>query len=164
MSYVANVRITPKFKEEGLEGYGTIQYVDLPQGNIKIVNDFFKKYMVKIDDVPWVGKKWMHKAMVQPLMDALRYIEHKCGYDDVYEYIEDLSIYCPRHIWRKASKPLSMHAYGLAFDVNAWENMPGDTWTIPDEIVDVFKNFGFKWGGDFKKPDAMHFELKLKTG
>ena len=27
-------------------------------------------------------------------------------------------------------------------------------------VVDAFRRWGFKWGGDFSTPDGMHFELE----
>jgi len=145
-----------------LGDFGEIRYVDLPRGYIKIVNDFPKKYLVKAE-LPYVGPKWLHKAMVEPLTTSLRIIEHHSRYDMAWEYIEGISIFNPRHQWYKSNKPLSRHAFGLAFDINHWENLPGTRGLIPIHIVEIFERNGFLWGGRWKKRlDPMHFQLKIK--
>ncbi len=148
-------------KVHSLGKFGEIRYVDLPRGYIKIVNDFFQRYMVKVK-LPYVGDRWVHRAMAPKLLSALDHIVHMSQYDATWEYIEHLSIYNPRHMWYRATKPLSRHAFGLAFDVNPWENMPGTDGKIPIHIAQFFEKQGFKWGGRWsRKKDPMHFELKI---
>lgn len=73
---------------------------------------------------------------------------------------------------------LSLHAYGLAFDLNPlWNPCCGDgLWSpdapyVPDApgtitreswVVRVFEDLGFKWGGDWSEPfDPQHFQMPL---
>lgn len=57
----------------------------------------------------------------------------------------------------------SFHTFGLAIDVNPVRNpsthsRPPIT-DIPSQIIDIFKKYGFGWGGDWQEPvDPMHFE------
>ena len=60
-----------------------------------------------------------------------------------------------------AMKYLSTHAWGLAIDVNAFENGLGKTPKLSKKFVKCFKDAGFVWGGDFKRMDGMHFELAI---
>jgi hypothetical protein len=144
-----------------IAGYGEIYYIDLPRGRIKILNDFQSKWLVKAD-IPYYGKKYLHKKMVQPLSDAIREVVETSKWDPEYSYwFEHLSIYCPRHVWRKKDKPLSRHAFALAVDVNPWENPPGERGAIPICVAEVFEKHGFTWGGRWRrKRDDMHFQLK----
>jgi hypothetical protein len=54
----------------------------------------------------------------------------------------------------------SNHSWFLAIDVNAPENaFGGSTHTIPDWMVELFRQYGFGWGGDWSgTKDWMHFE------
>lgn len=56
---------------------------------------------------------------------------------------------------------LSTHAWGIAFDLNVRTNQPGTKGDMPIEIVDLFRRYGFKWGGDWsgKNRDPMHFQF-----
>lgn len=59
---------------------------------------------------------------------------------------------------------ISLHAYGAAIDLARALNPLGAFYApekkmMPWQIIEIFKNEGWKWGGDFKTcPDCMHFE------
>ena len=55
---------------------------------------------------------------------------------------------------------LSLHSWGIAIDINAAWNPFGKQPTMSKELVACFKDAGFDWGGDWKRPDGMHFQLK----
>lgn len=57
---------------------------------------------------------------------------------------------------------LSMHAYGIAIDLNPAPNALGTRGVMPAWVVDAFEAHGFTWGGRWKgkRCDPMHFELK----
>lgn len=59
---------------------------------------------------------------------------------------------------RNLSTP-SLHSWGVAVDINAAWNGLGKTPTMSPALVACFKDAGFDWGGDWKKPDGMHFQL-----
>lgn len=75
---------------------------------------------------------------------------------------------------------LSLHAYGLAVDINPlWNPCCGDgIWTpdapyVPEApgtiardswVVRLFEDLGFKWGGDWSEPfDPQHFQMSLAS-
>jgi hypothetical protein len=60
------------------------------------------------------------------------------------------------------AKYLSTHAWGLAIDVNAFENCLGKKPRLSKAFVKCFTDNGFTWGGTFKRLDGMHFELSLQ--
>ncbi len=55
----------------------------------------------------------------------------------------------------------SGHAYGLAIDINALTNVLGTTGDMPAEVVAQWEREGGDWGGDWARPDPMHFETHL---
>lgn len=60
----------------------------------------------------------------------------------------------------KGGNSYSLHAWGLAVDINAAWNQFDHKPTLHPRVVDVFKRAGFDWGGDWAVPDGMHFQLK----
>lgn len=55
----------------------------------------------------------------------------------------------------------SNHAYGIAVDVNALTNVLGTSGDMPAEVVAQWEIEGGDWGGDWSRPDPMHFETHL---
>ncbi|HJR45469.1 MAG TPA: M15 family metallopeptidase [Actinomycetota bacterium] len=67
--------------------------------------------------------------------------------------------YVPRFIDRDPNKPLSMHAFGLAFDINVSTNQLGTRGDQHPQVVEILERWGFAWGGRWARPDPMHFEM-----
>lgn len=67
--------------------------------------------------------------------------------------------YEDRAIRGESSK--SNHAWGLAVDINALSNVMGTSGDMPMEVVREWEAEGGAWGGDFSRPDPMHFETHL---
>jgi hypothetical protein len=53
---------------------------------------------------------------------------------------------------------LSRHSWGIAIDFNPSANPYGAAPTLSPGIVEIFKRWGFSWGGNWSVPDGMHFE------
>ena len=61
----------------------------------------------------------------------------------------------------EAMKLMSVHSWGCAFDINAFENRLGQKdFKLNKDLADIIIGCGFDWGGLWKNPDAMHFQLK----
>ncbi len=106
--------------------------------------------------VPILGSVTCHRLMIPQLAAALSEIEREGLSDLVYQYG---GCYVPRFIDRDPSKPLSMHAFGLAFDINVSTNYYGTRGDLDMRVVEIFERWGFAWGGWWNPPDPMHFEL-----
>jgi hypothetical protein len=66
--------------------------------------------------------------------------------------------YAPRRI--PTSGSLSLHAWGLAVDLNASRNPQGSAPRQDRRLVAVMERHGFSWGGRWPTvPDGMHFEF-----
>lgn len=59
----------------------------------------------------------------------------------------------------KASPNTSRHVQGRAFDLGfsgyRWQEVPYEYWRW---LGAVWKSAGGRWGGDFSKPDPIHFD------
>jgi hypothetical protein len=53
---------------------------------------------------------------------------------------------------------LSRHSYGMALDTNTTTNCFGCVPQMNCDVVRIFRKHGFAWGGNFRRPDGMHFE------
>jgi hypothetical protein len=64
--------------------------------------------------------------------------------------------YNPRY--SRLSGFLSRHAYAVAIDMNTASNCLGCVPRMDCRVVRIFRRHGFAWGGNFRRPDGMHFE------
>lgn len=97
----------------------------------------------------------------------------KAIFDELYK-MEFPVKYAGGYCWRDThGNRLSEHAIGTAIDINYEENYclysdgsvtgklykPGENpYSVTDEVVAVFKKYGFYWGGEWDSPkDYMHF-------
>jgi hypothetical protein len=60
---------------------------------------------------------------------------------------------------KRGAISVSLHSWGVAIDINAAWNGFGKTPTMSKTLVSCFKDAGFDWGGEWTKPDGMHFQL-----
>jgi len=66
--------------------------------------------------------------------------------------------YCFR-TQRGSDHKLSTHAYGLAADFDVLNNPLGAEPRISLAVVRIFEDAGFTWGGEWRRPDGMHFQF-----
>jgi len=62
---------------------------------------------------------------------------------------------------RGSKKRWSLHSFGLAVDFNASTNKMGTFGDMHPAVVDIFRCYGWVWGGEFKRKDPMHFQRAL---
>jgi hypothetical protein len=133
--------------------------------NYKILeNGFIKPEQAWVDSnissatVSIIGEVTCHRLMIPQLQAALSEIE-SAGLANELRPNDYGGCYVPRFIDRNPSLPLSMHAFGLAVDINVSTNQLGTEGDMNPRIVEIFERWGFVWGGDWSRPDPMHFEL-----
>lgn len=61
---------------------------------------------------------------------------------------------------KRGLSSLSMHSWGLAVDINAFENQLNQTPKLSARFVKCFADAGLEWGGNWTRKDGMHFEIK----
>ena len=97
---------------------------------------------------------YCNRDMVDPLYLAFKYINERGLADQVKTYDG-----CFNRRKKRGGTSLSLHSWGIAIDINAAWNGFGKTPTMSAELVKCFTDAGFDWGGVWKKPDGMHFQL-----
>jgi len=62
---------------------------------------------------------------------------------------------------KRTSAKLSTHSWGIAIDLNPETNAQSTAGDMAPEIVDIFRQAGFKWGGEWsgRDKDPMHFQF-----
>lgn len=106
------------------------------------------------DTVPLLGTVRCHKVMMPQLKAALAEVVSRGLGKHVYQ---TAGCYYPRFIANTTR--LSNHAFGMAIDINSLQNQRGTRGQMHPQVVQIFKEWGFAWGGDWRWTDPMHFEL-----
>ena len=109
-------------------------------------------------DVPILGSVECHRLQVPQMASALAEIE-RAGLASLIDTSDYGGCYVPRFISRDPDRALSMHAFGLAFDINVQSNLYGTVGEMDPRLVEIFERWGFEWGGRWDPPDPMHLEL-----
>lgn len=108
--------------------------------------------------VPILGEVTCHRVLFPQLAAALAEIDDE-GLARAISVNDFGGCYVPRFIDRDPRRGLSMHAFGLALDLNVSRNYLGTKGDMHPEVVSIFEKWGFEWGGRWSRPDPMHFEL-----
>ena len=135
---------------------GSLTYQLMPDGSVVVDPKWVAQNIVTMS-VPVLGRMTCHKAMFPQLIKAFTEIE-AAGLADKIHPDQYEGCYHPKLI--EDTDHLSMHAWGLAFDINTPTNQRLTKGDMDPAVVAIFKKWGFRWGGDWKgTPDPMHFEL-----
>ena len=152
----------PKNKKELKEFTGEFKYVNIPNGFVRIIGDWEKENIVELQ-LPIKDSKgnyWNIKCnkRIKYLLSLLFLEYNKLGYEKTYP-ITQLGCFVPRHKMSNPNRSLSIHAYGIAVDINWKTNGVNKIGDIPTYVVKLFEQYGFSWGGNWKTRDPMHFEF-----
>jgi len=60
---------------------------------------------------------------------------------------------------KRGLSSMSLHSWGIAIDVNAFENGLNMMPKLSPGFVKCFTDNGFDWGGTWTRKDGMHFQL-----
>jgi len=137
------------------DAVGVFRYSVLGGGHIAPDPAWVREH-IATEVVPILGAVTCNKLIFGQLRAALEEV-HERGLDDKIHPDQYAGCYYPRFI--AGTSTLSNHAFGLALDLNAVENGRGTAGLIDRGVVDIFKSWGFTWGGDWGYTDPMHFEM-----
>lgn len=159
---------SPLGARERADLLGEFSYRPATGDAIVITDDWAKKNIVQVAIPQLTGLAGLTSKTVQ--------LHAKCAsqFQDFFQAVDDAGLrnrllswggaWAPRFV-RGSRTYLSNHAYGSAVDVNVRWNMLGCVPALKDklgsvrELVSIANSFGLYWGGHFKRPDGMHFEL-----
>jgi hypothetical protein len=133
--------------------------VGLPYGEdwIRLDPGFLRRHIVT-RRVPLLGAVTCHRRMIPALRSAMAELRRR-GLGHLVDASEYAGCYAPRRI--QPSGTLSLHAWGLAVDLNAASNPVGGESNQDPRLLRAMERHGFSWGGDFPTvTDPMHFEFR----
>jgi D-alanyl-D-alanine carboxypeptidase len=133
--------------------------VGLPYGDdwVRLDPAFLRRWIVS-RQVPVLGSVSCHRKMLPALRRAMRELNRR-GLGRLVDPGDYAGCYAPRRI--RPGGSLSLHAWGLAVDLNASANPFGGRSRQDRRLVRIMERHGFTWGGDFPTtPDPMHFEFR----
>jgi hypothetical protein len=132
-------------------------------GSGKVDKRWRKENIVTVRDLPGVPSKWhfqVHRLAEPYVREALRRAQVESDYR-----IERAACFVFRHIQHNPAKPLSLHSWGIAFDVDPsrnsakrmsrgsgpapWDDEWNDLWPdgLDEGFVRAVESVGFTWGG-----------------
>lgn len=98
---------------------------------------------------------YCNKALVEPIKQAFKNLIERGHVNELKTWDGCFNIRKKRGL-----SSMSLHSWGLAVDVNAFENGLGQWPKLSQNFVACFTDAGFEWGGTWKRKDGMHFQLK----
>lgn len=133
--------------------FGEFAKRDLDGRDIRAGRSWIDEH-IAVESVPVIGRVQCHEELIEPLRAAMQELRDRGAEHVIDDYA---GCWVPRT--SGATGPPSSHAWGISIDFNAPANPYGAEPDQPDVLVEVMKDHGFLWGGDWDVPDAMHFEL-----
>lgn len=100
-------------------------------------------------------KIYCNKDLVIPLTNALKALISS-------GHVKELKTWdgCFNIRKKRGLASMSLHSWGLAIDVNAFENGLNMMPKLSAGFVKCFTDNGFDWGGTWARKDGMHFQLR----
>jgi hypothetical protein len=137
---------------------GEFSYTGLSGGEFQPSSGFMEESITSTE-VPLLGEVVCHRTVTGMLVGAMQDLV-AAGLSDLVDPGGFAGCWYPRFTRTSTGSPagVSRHAWGAAVDINAPTNPFGSSGSQDPRLVEVFKDRGFNWGGDWALPDPMHFE------
>lgn len=121
------------------------------EGKHMIVWDIPDDINAQIKPLP--NRVYVNRVMVSPLENVLRALIAAKVHTEIKTFDGIFNVRKKRGL-----STLSLHAFGLAIDLNAAWNPLGGKVTFSDKFLSVWRNAGWTVGADWKRKDGMHFQ------
>jgi hypothetical protein len=132
---------------------GTFNYTANGNGTVNPDPGWVANY-IRTEQMPIIGAVRGNRIMLPQLRGALNEVVAEGLSKEIYQYG---GCYVPRFI--AGTNKLSFHSFGTAIDLNVPDNQRGTVGKMNRRVVEIFRNWGFAWGGTWHYTDPMHFEL-----
>lgn len=136
------------------DAVGTFRY--RVEGGRVIPDAAWASSHIATEVVPILGSVTCNRAIFPQLRAALEEVVSR-GLASAIHPQEYAGCYYPRFI--AGTTTLSNHAFGLALDLNVPGNQRGTVGEMNRDVVEIFEDWGFAWGGYWRYTDPMHFEM-----
>jgi hypothetical protein len=130
----------------------------LPGQWLKMAPDWRAKNIVSAP-IPILGTATCNSALIPQLRSALTQVQSR-GLASLISPGDYGGCFAARVIPGSPGDALSAHAWGAAIDINVSRNEVGAIPHQDPRLVAIFKRWGFTWGGNWMRPDGMHFEFQ----
>jgi D-alanyl-D-alanine carboxypeptidase len=139
--------------------FGSFDFHELSGGNVCIDGPWPFNSLIVLHNVCGTGHSVQLHHLVAPWFEeSLRAAMSAApGYP-----VQMLGGFCARHKMHDPSRDLSVHSWGVAWDVNWNKNPVGKPLRtdIPLSFVSALTSRGWVWGGSWvNEPDPMHFQF-----
>ncbi len=156
--------LTPKGINQIIETFGDIHdYIQLDgtldvQWPIKFL-DYVAlpvPLMLSFDHSKTITHFRCHKLLVDTMEAVFTQIKNKGLEPELFSFGGCFS-FRPQRTGAK----LSAHSWGIAIDLNSESNSQGTSGDMNADVIAVFQQAGFEWGGDWpgRSKDPMHFQF-----
>ncbi len=148
--------IVPDGLEQLQQVFGSYPYEEMPNtsGRIRVPPEWIQENIATVQ-IPGLGLVQCHKLLAPVLVNVFTLLQAQ-GLTTGLKYD---GCFVPRHKMWDPSKDLSVHSWGIAIDLNAAQNQVGTAGKFDPQLIRIFAEHGFYWGGHFGDP--MHFQYCL---
>jgi LysM repeat protein len=108
------------------------------------------------DQTKVVKNLYCHKELIEIFPAVFADIERSGLRDEIKTYGG-----CFNYRTKRNGSKISTHSWAIAIDLNPTSNPMGSAGDMDQRIVDIFRAYGFTWGGDWSgsSKDPMHFQF-----
>ena len=131
-----------------------------------------REVQAKLVNVDWFGQTVKFTSVNGAAEQLKKVAAELARHPELKKYLKSSGTFYWRTV--RGAKRQSAHSYGIAFDIGVsssdywlWKNPRAKETDkikyanrIPREIADIFRKYGFIWGGAWYHFDTMHFEYR----
>lgn len=151
---------------DAAQRYGQISPVK--PGSMKLVWPDQSKWIMELDlsfyNIKGLKSLNINLDTVPPLLAVLTELSRRGLLHEIRQNSGAISVRYVRGY--EGTRRISCHAYGLAIDLNVFQNPLGSfkhSWS--KEFIRVWESYGWTWGGRWgRRPDPMHFSWCWEPG